>query len=342
MRSSNTPHRGAYISKGRTSWTGKPELDDYVSFAGFFIHYIHLLNPTVSRNISPSTPSVHSIPSVPSTPFDAPTDNHIGFHSECARVILGGYSYGSLIVKHIPPTDKILELFSKAEDGTAAAEILLRASKLSAQSNRECENALAARRRQQSTRERRYTNEHSLCVTMGGEETSPEKRRPSRETRRSSERTGSFELPRGLGSMSLRRKKREHSLSVIESHVPTYSGPSQATAYLLVSPLLPPLSTFAATSTGHRFWSKPRDHRENIVLRPTLAIFGDHDFFTSIKKLRPWAEKLSKEPDSGFAYEEIGGAGHFWHEHGVEPKLREALRKWAHSLDDVQRYPYMK
>ena len=336
MRSSNTPHRGAYISKGRTSWTGKPELDDYVSFAGFFIHYIHLLNPTVSRNTSPS------IPSVPSTPFDAPTDNHIGFHSECARVILGGYSYGSLIVKHIPPTDKILELFSKAEDGTAAAEILLRASKLSAQSNRECENALAARRRQQSTRERRYTNEHSLCVTMGGEETSPEKRRPSRETRRSSERTGSFELRRGLGSMSLRRKKREHSLSVIESHVPTYSGPSQATAYLLVSPLLPPLSTFAATSTGHRFWSKPRDHRENIVLRPTLAIFGDHDFFTSIKKLRPWAEKLSKEPDSGFAYEEIGGAGHFWHEHGVEPKLREALRKWAHSLDDVQRYPYMK
>ena len=93
---------------------------------------------------------------------------------------------------------------------------------------------------------------------------------------------------------------------------------------------------------GHKFWSKPKDHHENIVLRPTLAIFGNHDFFASIKRLRPWAEKLSKEPDSAFAYEEISGAGHFWHEHGVEPKLREALRKWVHGLDDVQRYPEMK
>ncbi|OCL04897.1 hypothetical protein AOQ84DRAFT_345562 [Glonium stellatum] len=331
--------RGAHSSKGRTSWTGKPELDDYVSFAGFFIHYLHLLRPSASRTTSPSTPSV---PSVPSSPFDISTDGRTSPQNECARVILGGYSYGSLIVKHIPPTAKILELFHKVEDGTAAAEILLRASNLSAQRNREWENALAARGRQQSNRERRYTNEHSLSVIVGGEETSPEKRRSSRETRRSSERDHSFEFPRGFGSMSLRRKKREHSLCVIESQIPLDSGPSQSTAYLLVSPLLPPLSTFAAPSMVQRFWSKSKDHHENIVLQPTLAVFGDHDFFTSVKKLRPWAEKLNKELGSGFTYEEIGGAGHFWHEHGVEPKLRDALRKWAHDLDDAQVYPDMK
>src|SRR2546421_690550 len=64
------------------------------------------------------------------------------------------------------------------------------------------------------------------------------------------------------------------------------------------------------------------------------AARNDHDFCTSVKKLQPWAQKLSKEPDSRFAYEEVVGAGHFWHEHGVQPRLREAIRRWVQSLKD--------
>src|SRR5436190_3450724 len=42
--------RGAGESDGRTSWTARPELGDYISFYGFMVHYIHGLEPELTRN----------------------------------------------------------------------------------------------------------------------------------------------------------------------------------------------------------------------------------------------------------------------------------------------------
>lgn len=314
--------RGAHSSKGRTSWGGTAELQDYVSFAGFFLHYLRLLQPPSSRNsIAPACVRQ-------SSPTETPKGQSVSSGAEDTFVVFCGYSYGSLMVKHLPPTDKILELFPTGEEGTAAAEIVIRACKLSLQSNRIWENLSAGPGRLQSKKERHHNQEHRLPMTMGGEEIPPEKRRSSREIRQSMERTRSFEPPKGIRSMSLRRKKPDHSLTVIESHVSACSAPLPSTAYLLVSPLLPPISTLAAPSVGHMFWNKPKDHHECIVLRPTLSVFGDQDFFTSVKKLRPWAQKLRNERSSCFKFKEIPGAGHFWHEHGVEAKLRDTLREW--------------
>ncbi|KAF2501196.1 hypothetical protein BU16DRAFT_533901 [Lophium mytilinum] len=343
--------RGAHHSKGRTSWTGKPELDDYISFAGFLIHYLDLLQPQPSPPIStPTTPSTprsrtSTSPTPPHPTLKAPNPS---------LLLLAGYSYGSLITKHLPPTSHILSLFSLSTLGSAAAEILLRAHTLAAQRNRE--SAAAARHHS-----KKHSSHELHPLKMGGEETSPDLRRSSREVRRSAEHARSLELPHGIRSLSLRRKRgasqpeREgggggNGLAVIESRVaasPSASvspdakidgeredpRPAVSTAYLLISPVPPPLSTFMIPGIGHKFWNKHKDHQgETIVERPTLALFGDSDGFVAVRKYRQWAAKLAAEPESRFEYQEVLGAGHFWHEKGVEEKLREGVRRWVGSL----------
>jgi alpha/beta superfamily hydrolase len=257
-------------------------------------------------------------------------------HKEKALLILAGYSYGSLIAKHLPPTSQILEHFSLTTAGSAAAEILLRAHTLSAQSNRDLEDSGQSKTHS--------SHEHSLTVKMGGEETSPEIRRSSREIRRSSERARSLDLQHSIRSISLRRRRRDdNSLSIIESRVErpesaspaveanTY--PAVSTAYLLISTVPAPLSTLMIPAVEHKIWNRHKDyHADNIVQRPTLALFGDQDGFVAVRKYRHWAARLKAELGSRFEYQEVTGAGHFWHEEGAELHLRNAIQKWVQGL----------
>ena len=104
MRSS-----GAGSSEGRTSWTAKPELGDYVSFYGFMLLYLHILR---AERVPPvGNPSGDTIPDV--------------------RIILGGYSYGSLIASHLPTTDAVMDLFRSSIPGTAADQIWQMAKRVS-------------------------------------------------------------------------------------------------------------------------------------------------------------------------------------------------------------------
>ena len=64
-----------------------------------------------------------------------------------------------------------------------------------------------------------------------------------------------------------------------------------------------------------------------------MAVFGSSDIFTSAKKLRSWAQSISARPNSSFQFVEIDGAGHFWHEDGVEKRLRLAVREWIRGLE---------
>ena len=76
---------------------------------------------------------------------------------------------------------------------------------------------------------------------------------------------------------------------------------------------------------------------DNLILNPTLAIFGTEDMFTSSHKLDAWCNKMyglslqtvNSERSSGFRWKMIEGAGHFWREHGVEAQLLECLREWV-------------
>ncbi|QYS96787.1 hypothetical protein H0G86_004026 [Trichoderma simmonsii] len=95
--------RGAGQSGGRTSWTAKPERDDYISFVGFMAHYVHRL---VSSGV---------------------TEQQAASVSQRPVLLMAGYSYGAMITTQLPPLNELLERFASPDSGSNAAQIRLRA-----------------------------------------------------------------------------------------------------------------------------------------------------------------------------------------------------------------------
>lgn len=311
-------YRGAHGSKGHTSWSGRPELDDYISFAAFFMHYISYLRPFPASN------TVFEPDQTPTSPQACEQTEITNNQEGSPVVVLGGYSYGSLILKHLPPVPSILQPFSAPLSGSAADEILLRAHKLADQSNLEWINLA----KDHDRRKRRGT-ENKLSVTMGGEETSPEKRRSSREIRRSMDGRRSLDIGNKFRSLSNRHQQDESPQTPPEntSIRPAITVPE--VRYLMISPLMPPISGLAAPALVHKFWRSQDIATQDVFAKhDCLAIFGDQDIFSSVKKARDWSERLQKKSGTQFGSVEVKGAGHFWHEQGVERELRAALMKW--------------
>ncbi|KAJ4985285.1 acid phosphatase [Stagonosporopsis vannaccii] len=310
--------RGAHGSthKGRTSWSGKPELEDYITFAACFIHYMSLISPF-------PTPDTIFTPDL--SPARPPTRQRRGsLLSDLPLVILGGYSYGSLILKHLPPVLSILQRFSSPLAGSAADEVLMRAHKLSDQSNLGWINQAQETERDH----RRKINEHKISLTMGGEETNPDKRRSSREVKRSLDVPRSLDLGHRLRSLSHRRRRHGSSTESLERTGFNIVIPE--IRYLLISPLTPPISTLAAPALGQKLWSRSTETDTSSIGKfVSLAIYGDQDIFASAKKTRDWSDKLRVQYGPAFSSLEVTGAGHFWVEQGVEQQLRAALKGWV-------------
>lgn len=279
------------------------------------MQYISLIRPFPKPNtmFSPDQSPVHP-------PVRQQSDS---LPDQAPLVILGGYSYGSLILKHLPPAPSILHRFSNPLAGSAADEILLRARKLADQSNLEWINLA-----RDVERERKRKHEHKASLTVGGEETSPNKRRGSREAKRSFDIPHSLDLSHRLRSLSHRGRKHGDSTSSLEQTNVKLMIPE--VRYLLISPLTPPISTFAAPALGQKLWSRSTDGTTTSIGKfRSLAIYGDHDIFASAKKIRDWSDHLKAEHGSAFSSVEVAGAGHFWVEQGVEKQLRAALRDWV-------------
>ncbi|KAF2438762.1 hypothetical protein P171DRAFT_155820 [Karstenula rhodostoma CBS 690.94] len=313
--------RGAHAAKGRTSWSGKPELSDYHSFASFFMHYLSYLRP------NPLPDAAFTPDQLPVSPTTA-APHHLD--EQAPIVVLGGYSYGSLILRNLPPLPSILQPFAAPLTGSAAHEILLCAQKLADQDNLEFINAA-----RDHERRRRRGHEHKLSIKMGGEETSPEMRRSSREIGRSVDGGRSLDIVSRLRSLS-----HGHRRGKDPSPRPP-AGPGKrpaiqvpAVRYLLVSPITPPTSTLAAPALARGFWSRPGNEDATLKMHETLAVYGDEDMFASAKKIREWTARMEIENQRGFGGVEVSGAGHFWHEQGVERQLREALRLWERRVRD--------
>jgi hypothetical protein len=193
--------------------------------------------------------------------------------NEAVHLVIGGYSFGSLIASHVPGLDVMLDLFCNGPTTltTPIYKIGKAAQKIAAQSTR-----------------------HLPPATQNPESPADQP------------------APRVVTTIS----------------------------YLLVSPLLPPVSqlltAFSAlsvnvggkTSAQARPAGRPADQ---LSAHQTLALFGDQDSFTSAGKLRRWSAEMGHRPQSGFRGCEIEGAGHFWRENGVETRARRALTEWLRS-----------
>lgn len=330
---------GAGSSKGKASWTAKPELSDYISFVGFFLYYVNAIPRPTSlesssilledTNTVSSNSSVHIISSDP-----------LATDLQGMTLVLGGYSYGALITTHLPPIDQILERFADVSKDSTEAEIRLRAHKLSIQWNKEIQNHSETRSSHDlKVHQKPGGSSHNLAISFGGDETESGHRRAHRESKHS------LDIIRRSIDRSQRRPVVSHTSSDNISverveHLALTQIAKPRIFYLLISPLLPPISLLATmfskldgssaskdeilVSNGNR--QTPLDER--LVGHPTLAIYGDKDFFTSQKRLRRWAESFVNQPNSLFSFREITGAGHFWQEEGVDTQMRSWIRKW--------------
>lgn len=189
------------------------------------------------------------------------------------HLILGGYSFGSLIASHAPTLDVMIDLFrpGTASPGTPIYEIGRKARKIAA------------------------TTIRDLAPANAESQSYPEQ--PDR-----------IELSAETGI-----------------------------SYLLVSPLRPPVSNlltgFRGLSLSVGGTSAPQARpagrpADQLSAHRTLALYGDRDEFTSVRKLQSWSAELGRVPQSRFQSGEIEGAGHFWREPGVELEARRVLREW--------------
>lgn len=197
------------------------------------------------------------------------------------QLILGGYSYGSLIASHLPGVEAVVGLFRHAASGSAPYEIATLAEEVS-----------------RSSEERLHLRAE-----------------PPTASRTPRVDTDGFDRISG-----------------------------STISYLLMSPLLPPLSNLltifselsldveAETPAQGKQIPCPKPDTQ-LCRHRTLAIYGNQDGFTSAKKLRKWSDELSRMPQSQYQHREIDRAGHFWREDGVEKQARMELQDWLKGLD---------
>lgn len=328
-----------------------------MSFVGFMVYYMHFLDPYGPRTLRPPSAARNQSPPEMYTHTHAHTPSETA-PSELPLLLLGGYSYGAMITTQIPPMAQIMAQFRAPLVGSAAADIRLRAQHLAEQQNVILASARAAR-----TTSPRKTY---LGMRVGGDE---DTQRKSHDSRRSFSMDAEDKIRRGVNEL-IAKTKRHHHKSAPVPEEDTQAGLANheiphvleevtgltrvRPAYLLVSPLqgvITHLATmsFLPTSAGRSLFSRaptrPReqgaptytsDHRQlsetKLVENETLALFGDHDVFVPVAKLRGWVQRLEGVEGSRFHGEEVPSAGHFWAEAKVAHTLRDKVATFAAGL----------
>ena len=290
------------------------------------MHYLEAL-----RVPEPGGPTLDS-PDVPLSPIRTGVPLEESIDRPQKMLILGGYSYGSLIAMHLPPIAAVIERFANVSQGTAEAEIRLRASSLAMQWNKNLPKyAEIQRGRSLKAPNIGQSTPSSTSLVMGGDECEPGTRRASQDFNRSMDLVRrSFER----SHIHLGRRVSGDVPQVVETLQPLSSGglATPQICYLLISPLLPPISTIATFFYKPKSGSQKTDVNRSLATHPTMAIYGDKDFFTSQKKLRVWAEAIAREPHSLFQFHEIAGAGHFWHDGSVRLGMKRFVCEWVKGL----------
>lgn len=146
-------------------------MEDYISFIGFFIHYIEGLRAPRSQSPSPTTHGTE-LP-LDRSAYETLLDKSVaGNHG--VTLVIGGYSYGSLITTCLPAIGHILKRFETVVKGSAEAEIRLRAGSLSAQWNKESKYYHEAQvARKAGSQEKLRVSGRAMAVVMGGDESDP-------------------------------------------------------------------------------------------------------------------------------------------------------------------------
>ena len=309
--------RGAEKSAGRTSWSGKAELADYVSVYAFVLAF---MNANVNAAIYHSPDTNHN------KPHDPPI------------LLLGGYSYGSMIAAHLPDSKVVLSILQHATEGSAEYEIRNRAHELGQAFLGYC--GAQHQRGRNSLKALPGDILSPSGATFGGYESPTAAHKISREVSRRS-------IDRERVRQSVDKVRRRLS-SRGNSNGSNSSSSAEAVeipqvmpklVYLLISPLLGPVSGFATLFLKLKFERRDMtstaakdttitDTDSMLSANPSFVVFGTDDHFTSSRKVKEWCESLKAKPGSMMDFREIHDAGHFWHDPELEAQMTSAVSGW--------------
>ena len=253
--------RGAGVSQGSTSWTGKPEIGDYEGILGGLVAFADSLHAIEGGEKEGDGESGN---------VDGNTREKLSgeFNRRRIKVLMAGYSYGSLITSHLPPMEEMVRKIDSMIESSSA---------------------------------------YKTCIA-------------------------------GLRGSGRFWGGNPHQYDkIIFGQVLEIREIEIQPSYLLISPLLPPLSSFLTLSflnfastrslTSEEFGERERGN--------ILVVYGDGDIFTSAAKYRKWREKWAPMGEGGVQARnivEITGAGHFWIEEGAVSHLVTTIEKWADGL----------
>lgn len=304
--------RGADKSPGKTSWSGKAELADYTSI---YVFVLSFLNSGVSSQMNAGNSPL---------------------------LLLGGYSYGSMMTAHLPPFQTICKILVNASDGSAEREIQLRAGELAQAYLGWCES----RQNRGRSSLRGLESASALNTSFGGYESAQASSRISRDTSRISidkerVRHSIDRVRQRLGSRGNHSSDDEDRVIGVRRSIGQSITPHLT--YLLISPLLGAVSSFATMFSSLSFERRDRNATasrdapsvriEDVLSEsPSLVIFGSDDHFTSSRKVRDWCESIKRKPSSRMLYEEVEGTGHFWQNNDVNHQLSRIVTSWLMSL----------
>jgi pimeloyl-ACP methyl ester carboxylesterase len=254
-------------------------------------------------------------------------------HSATYQLILGGYSFGSLIVAKLLSVTDIFGLFESSKRSASAVAILDRALTLSTRWRERLLIELEDGKPARSQHKKKLSLDHSMPHTVGGDERSPSRKRehlirdiPQLMKHTIRRHSNPSRMKAAADSESAQANARKHT--TFEIHV----------RYLLVSPVLVPLSTFLpplglpslfALLGLHDRTTDDKSADFMSLTTSTLVLFGTEDNFTSAKKLQQWAEKLEQRADGRLQWFALDGAGHFWREPGAIAALKTKISLWA-------------
>ena len=239
-------------------------------------------------------------------------------------LVLGGYSYGSLIVTRLPPMQDILRSFQDPAPDTAMSDVIQEASQLAVETR---SNLLAISRGESGLSTASPISEGSKRVSRspvvyGGDGA----HRKSRESNRVSNE--GLARPSSDDAQSIKQSSYPDSGKEDNEHLQRFQ-----VQYLLISPLLPPVSFLLNPSVDSVFGGLGRSteliNDATLTSHPTLAVFGSDDLFTSASKLQAWTKKMQIASGGLFEWLEVDRAGHFWREHGVEDEMKERIARWV-------------
>lgn len=241
-----------------------------MSVVGFVSHYVHFLDPF--KQGLPSRPASASrddgvveaggeVQSKIRIRPPTPTSPEPASSAATPILLLGGYSYGSMITSQLPALETIVAVFKTPECGTHAAEVRLRAQHLAEMQN----TVLASARAAAADHLRPMSPRKHVGLRVGGDE----ENRKSHEFRRSLSAEFEETIRHGVAELMARTRKghkRSHSsrshASRNSDEIPRVPDPEPAPdhllpisdwittrpAYLLVSPLQGIVSNLATMS----------------------------------------------------------------------------------------------